>query len=213
MVRAPLLMQGSLSEVRCISRGHHAPKSEHTWWQADHTRSFGKVDRFYPSPLADMDHPLGCGFVMSRDVFQDQLKELNPTWKQYVQEARGVSNPNIQMNPDGDVQLDNIDYQKFQYPACPSCGGILKPDVVLFGENVRRSVRMDADCHVAEADAILLIGTTLATHSAYKLAREASEVGKPVVLVNRGPTRVDAIADSILDINCSDVLNRVANEL
>lgn len=206
--------KGALGEVRCVSHGTHGvPNSNRLWWDQETTDSFGPVDRYYPTPMAPLDDPHGCGFIMSRDVFQDRLAEINPDWAAWAEKFKTDINMTLQRNPDGDVQLEGVSYETFQYPACPNCGGTLKPDVVLFGENVRKSIRQRSEELLKECDALLLIGTTLATHSAYRLAREASDTGKPIVLINRGPTRADSIVDTRIGLGCSEVLTEVAKHV
>jgi NAD+-dependent protein deacetylase sirtuin 4 len=97
------------------------------------------------------------------------------------------------INPDGDVELV-YDYDTFQYPACPKCSGIMKPTVVFFGENINPVVREETFSVMDDVDCVLAMGTSLTVFSAFRLVKRAYDQGKPVVIVNRGPTRADDFA-------------------
>ena len=80
---------GSLSEVRCVSRGDSKQsENEKQWWNQTATTSFGRIDRYYPEQMAKTDAHQGCGFLMSRDVLQDKLTELNPDWYAWAQRLK-----------------------------------------------------------------------------------------------------------------------------
>ncbi|PKI83612.1 hypothetical protein MVES_002457 [Malassezia vespertilionis] len=166
---APIVeLHGSLSEVRCIGRGDGEFKhNDEAWWDVHSTRAFGPIDRFYTRHLHTPDAQSGCGFVAARDALQDYFAVQNPDWEMWAKRLEKEPGLHLRRNPDGDVQLDGVEYNNFYYPACPSCGGILKPDVVFFGENIRASVKRDAEACIASSDALLILGTTLATHSAF----------------------------------------------
>lgn len=118
-------------------------------------------------------------------------------------------------NPDGDVELHNVDYSTFNYPACPNCGGVLKPAVIFFGESVPDKLRDHSYEMVENANAMLLIGTSLATYSAFRLVKQAVEQNKPVMVLNRGPTRADGILpeSAKIELGSSEVLSKVAHLL
>lgn len=205
----PILeLHGSLSEVRCVSKGSN-PQKEKNWWEKSYTNSFGRVDRYYPSLTTKTDAGHGCGFIFSRDALQDQLTAMNPDWHDWSVRLKNEPHLSLRRNPDGDVQLEGVSYDTFSYPACPNCGGIIKPDVVFFGENVQKTVREQAQQWVNECDALLLVGTTVATYSAYRLVRVVKEIGKPIVLLNRGPTRVDPLVDIRIGLDSASVLSRL----
>lgn len=203
-------LHGSLSEVRCVAQGT-APPSGATWWKTERSKTFGDMDRYTTAHI--QDEGLGCGFVASRDALQDHLSEINPGWEAWAQRLLNDPSLSLRRNPDGDVQLEGVDYNTFDFPACPSCGGVLKPDVVFFGENVRKSVRNAAEEGVHSSDALLIIGSTLATHSAYRLVKDAVDTGKPVVLLNRGPTRADPILPVRIGFDCAQVMGEVAKRM
>lgn len=159
------------------------------------------------------NYPKGCGFRGSRAVFQDELTRLNPAWAQLQQEmSRTGKSPKT--NPDGDVELHNVDYSTFHYPSCPNCGGVLKPAVIFFGESVPPLLRDHSYQLVDNSSAFLLVGTSLATYSAYRLVKQAVEQKKPVLILNKGPTRADGIVTGDkIELGSSEVLARVAGML
>jgi NAD-dependent SIR2 family protein deacetylase len=126
---------------------------------------------------------MGCEQRSDREELQRRLLDLNPSWDRL--DARDA--------PDGDADLDGLDFSGFGIPACAHCGGILKPDVVFFGESVpqeRVTAAMEA---VVRADAVLVIGSSLMVYSGYRFAHAASKAGKPIAAVNLGRTRADAL--------------------
>jgi NAD-dependent SIR2 family protein deacetylase len=126
---------------------------------------------------------MSCERRSERAQFQDRLLELNPSW----------ASLDAQLAPDGDADLDAQDFSSFGIPACEHCGGILKPDVVFYGENVpgdRVKAAMEA---VAQADAMLVVGSSLMVYSGYRFAQAASKAGKPIAAVNLGRTRADEL--------------------
>lgn len=158
------------------------------------------------------NYPKGCGFRGSRAVFQDELTRLNPAWADLQREmTRTGKSPKT--NPDGDVELHNVDYSTFHYPSCPNCGGVLKPAVIFFGESVPDKLRDHSYELVNNANAMLLVGTSLATYSAFRLVKQAVEQKKPVLILNRGPTRADPLVENKIELGSSEVLSRVAQLL
>lgn len=126
---------------------------------------------------------LACRHGLARAALQAELLTRNPTWARH--DARSA--------PDGDADLDGLDFSGFQVPECPQCGGMLKPDVVFFGESVpRRRVEQALDA-VQQADALLVVGSSLMVFSGYRFARAAAEAGKPVAAINLGRTRADEL--------------------
>lgn len=139
---------------------------------------------------------MGCTTRMSRDVFQNALVELNPDWAQL--DAGDA--------PDGDADLESQDFSRFDIPACPDCGGILKPDVVFFGENVPRD-RVDAAItSLNEADAMLVVGSSLMVFSGYRFAAAAARDGKPIAALNMGKTRADPLLSLKIEQSCAAAL-------
>jgi NAD-dependent SIR2 family protein deacetylase len=126
---------------------------------------------------------LGCGARSPRQALQDELVSRNPLW--LALDARSA--------PDGDADLEAQDFAEFDVPACTQCGGMLKPDVVFFGENVPRARVAAVRAALAQADALLVAGSSLMVYSGYRFVEEAVAAGKPVAAVNRGRTRADAV--------------------
>jgi len=117
--------------------------------------------------------------------------------------------------PDGDADIEPAQLDSFVVPPCPHCGGLLKPDVVFFGEGVPRA-RVDAAMAALDrADAMIVFGSSLMVYSGYRFCERASSLGKPIVLVNQGVTRADALATLKLDESCVaalDILLRLVTE-
>jgi NAD-dependent SIR2 family protein deacetylase len=128
---------------------------------------------------------LGCRQRTSRASLHARLAELNPGWAD--------RHASVEVRPDGDVELS--DTAGFRVPACAACGGVLKPDVVFFGENVPKPRVERCYAAVEEVDpatgALLVLGSSLTVMSGFRFVRHATKRGVPVVVVNRGPTRAD----------------------
>ena len=130
---------------------------------------------------------LGCHEVTARTSLQERLTEANPGWTERYADAA--------VRPDGDVALEETG--GFVVPGCERCGGILKPDVVFFGENVPKErvercyAAVDA---LATGGALLVAGSSLTVMSGLRFVRRAARLDIPVVIVNRGPTRGDDLA-------------------
>ena len=96
-------------------------------------------------------------------------------------------------------------------PNCPTCGGLLKPDVVFFGESVPRAAVEQVYEMVARASALLLVGTSVMVYSGFRFCRAAHEQRKPIVSINRGVTRADAMLAFKVDDDCARVLDGLAD--
>jgi NAD-dependent SIR2 family protein deacetylase len=129
----------------------------------------------------DVVRCMQCGHRVPRAELQEQLLASNPAWV----------NLEAQVAPDGDANLDERDTSSFVVPDCPVCGGILKPDVVFFGEPVPRDRVQRAFEGVAQADALLVVGSSLMVYSGFRFAQAAAAAGKPIAAVNLGRTRAD----------------------
>lgn len=141
---------------------------------------------------------LGCRARSSRGELHRRLSVLNP----------GFADRGAVAAPDGAAVLDDID--GFRVAACSSCGGVLKPDVVFFGENVPRDRVARCIAWVDDAEALLVTGSSLQVMSGLRFVRQARRTGIPVVIVNRGPTRGDDLATMRLDAGCSATLAELA---
>ena len=141
---------------------------------------------------------LGCKKVMARTAMDELLKEYNPAINR---------DSTVEFTPDGDAEVEGT--ESFVVPACPSCNGILKPDVVFFGEAVPPS-RVELSLNkLAEADVLLVAGSSLTVNSGYRFARQAAKAQKPIVIVNIGPTRADSLASAKIEANTSLALERL----
>jgi NAD-dependent SIR2 family protein deacetylase len=139
---------------------------------------------------------LGCGARTSRQEVQLAMAAANPEWEAAATTA-----------PDGDADIDAAAIEAFAPPRCPRCGGLLKPDVVFFGENVP-AARVDAARDaLAQADALLVAGSSLMVYSGFRFVRFACELGLPVAIVNRGRTRGDALAQLKVEGDVGTVLS------
>lgn len=150
---------------------------------------------------------LDCAHTMSRAALADLLEEANPGFAQRVAESVG----GIAVAPDADAVVGET--SSFRVVDCPRCGGMLKPDIVYFGESVPKERVAKAYSVVDAADALLVAGSSLTVYSGYRFVRHAAAEGMPVAIVNRGPTRGDALATVKIDNGCSPMLALLAVEL
>ena len=142
---------------------------------------------------------LECDARIARSELQRQLENLNPNWAATL---TGIA-------PDGDAHID-ADTDNFSVPDCASCGGILKPDVVFFGENVPRERVERCRQGLAASDALLVVGSSLMVFSGFRFAREAAALGKPIAIVNSGRTRADDLASVRITSDCGSALAAAA---
>jgi NAD-dependent SIR2 family protein deacetylase len=149
---------------------------------------------------------LSCGDSMTRAALGDKLDALNPG---FVERAEAIGG--LAVAPDADAVVTETD--TFRYLDCPSCGGMLKPDIVYFGESVPKAVVEQAFSLIDDADALLVAGSSLTVFSGYRFVRHAAARGIPVAIVNRGPTRGDDLATVKVDGGCSELLTLLAEEL
>jgi NAD-dependent SIR2 family protein deacetylase len=149
---------------------------------------------------------LGCGWTMSRAALAEKLDALNPGFTERVEAVGGLA-----VAPDADAVV--TDTASFRYLDCPSCGGMLKPDIVYFGESVPKSIVQQSFSMVEDADALLVAGSSLTVFSGYRFVRHAAALSMPVAIVNRGPTRGDELAGVKVDGGCSELLTLLAEEL
>ena len=142
---------------------------------------------------------IDCNTIALRHNFQRELKDANPDWHARV----------FRYRPDGDVELAENSHVDFAVPGCRTCGGRVKPDVVMFGESVPKGRVEDAMSAVDRTDALLVAGSSLMVFSGFRFARHAHETGKPIAIINRGRTRADDLASVKVDADCGDVLSRL----
>ncbi|MFI7483074.1 NAD-dependent protein deacetylase [Kocuria sp. M1R5S2] len=140
-----------------------------------------------------------CATTIPRVVLSGLLDELNPGFYDAV-----ASPQDIEFAPDADAVITRT--AGFRVPDCPVCGGVLKPDVVFFGENAPRHRVLRALRMVDAADALLVVGTSLTVNSGRRFVRHAVRAGAPVVIVNHGRTRGDAAARLKVDARATAFL-------
>ena len=149
---------------------------------------------------------LSCGHTISRATLAERLEALNPG---FIERAAAVGG--LAVAPDADAIV--ADTASFRYLDCPRCAGMLKPDIVYFGESVPKQVVDQAYSSVDEAEALLVAGSSLTVFSGYRFVRHAAARGIPVAIVNRGRTRGDELATVKVDGGCSELLTLLVNEL
>jgi len=137
---------------------------------------------------------LDCGRVMPRQQHQLALEAMNPDWVNVVNAGAAA--------PDGDADLQAVDYAHFKVPACTACGGLLKPAVVFFGENVPAERVAQVRLLLAQSGALLVVGSSLMVWSGYRFVRAAAAAGKPVYILGLGVTRGDAEATGRVTMDC-----------
>jgi NAD-dependent SIR2 family protein deacetylase len=144
----------------------------------------------------DLVRCMGCERRESRDEVQDELSRLNTGWL-------GLDATDA---PDGDADLEGADFSSFAVPSCRRCGGVLKPDVVFFGESVPRDRVDAARRHLEQADAMLIVGSSLMVYSGYRFVQWAASAGKPAAAVNLGRTRADGLIALKVEQGCEAAL-------
>lgn len=149
---------------------------------------------------------LDCKSTMTRGTLGERLEALNPG---FIERAEAIGG--LAVAPDADAVV--ADTATFQYLDCERCGGMLKPDIVYFGESVPKDVVAEAWGLVEQSDALLIAGSSLTVFSGYRFVRHAAALGIPVAIVNRGPTRGDDLATVKVDGGCSELLALLADEL
>ena len=132
---------------------------------------------------------LDCGDRIARDAFQRRILALNAEW------AHRLAPVEHEAAPDGDTELPASALEHFRVPACDACGnGVLKPDVVFFGENVPRLRLEEAWRVFDDGDVLLVVGSLLTVYSGRRFVYRAGEMSMPIAVMNVGPTRADDVA-------------------
>jgi NAD-dependent SIR2 family protein deacetylase len=124
---------------------------------------------------------LGCSTTSDRAELQHRMIAMNPHWLRHAAEIA----------PDGDADLDGLDFHDFRVPPCEVCGGVLKPDVVFFGESVPAYRPQQGMAALEQSDALLVVGSSLMVFSGFRFARRARELGLPIASINLGRSRAD----------------------
>ncbi|WP_115526796.1 MULTISPECIES: NAD-dependent protein deacetylase [Xanthomonas] len=144
----------------------------------------------------DVVRCMGCERRMPRTEFQLLLERDNPGWAML----------DAAQAPDGDADLDDVAFETFVVPPCPMCGGVLKPDVVFFGENVPRERVERAFAHLQAADAVLVVGSSLMVYSGFRFVQTAARNGLPIAALNFGRTRADDLLSLKVEQSCAQAL-------
>jgi NAD-dependent SIR2 family protein deacetylase len=144
----------------------------------------------------DMVRCMNCQRRLAREQLQGDFLRLNPDWAAL----------DALQAPDGDAELEGLDFSGFQVPPCSQCGGVLKPDVVFFGESVPPDRVRTSMAQLMHADAMLVVGSSLMVYSGYRFAQTAALAGKPIAAVNLGRTRADALLTLKVAAPCSAAL-------
>jgi NAD-dependent SIR2 family protein deacetylase len=139
---------------------------------------------------------LGCERRTPRSDMQRELARRNA----------GLASFRAAAGPDGDADLDGMDFTAVDVPDCAACGGLLKPDVVFFGERVPAERVERAFAALEQADAMLVVGSSLMVYSGYRFARTAADFGKPIAAINLGRTRADDLFTLKITARCSEAL-------
>ncbi|MBS2032349.1 MAG: NAD-dependent protein deacetylase [Deltaproteobacteria bacterium] len=146
---------------------------------------------------------LQCGAVEPRSELQGRILDANPNFDRQP----------VELAPDGDAELSRDAIASFVVPACLACGGVLKPDVVFFGDSVPREKVEHSFALLDASEALLVVGSSLAVFSGYRFVLRATERGMPIALVNLGESRGDAHANLRLDARAGEVLPELARAL
>jgi NAD-dependent SIR2 family protein deacetylase len=144
---------------------------------------------------------LGCGRRTPREQLQAELAKRNPDFA--TLDALDA--------PDGDADLDGVAFDLFEVPGCDACGGLLKPDVVFFGENVPPERVGRSMAVVQDADAMLVVGSSLMVYSGYRFVQAMADAGKPIAAVNLGRTRADHLLTLKIADRCASALLPLAS--
>ncbi|MVU80921.1 NAD-dependent protein deacetylase [Nocardia sp. ET3-3] len=148
---------------------------------------------------------LTCDALTSRMSLAERLETANPGF------ADSHRVDGLEVAPDADAVVTDTD--RFRMVDCLECGGLLKPDIVYFGESVPKPRVAAAFDLVDSADALLVVGSSLTVMSGLRFARRIARSGRPVAILNRGRTRADELATLTLDTGCAPVLTALADAL
>jgi NAD-dependent SIR2 family protein deacetylase len=139
---------------------------------------------------------LQCGRSLPREQLQSEMERRNPTFA--ALDAFDA--------PDGDADVTGVAFEAFDVPDCDACGGMLKPDVVFFGEGVPGHRVRRAMGALESCDAMLVVGSSLMVYSGYRFVKAMADAGKPIAAINLGRTRADDLLAFKVADRCSDAL-------
>ncbi|KFD72676.1 hypothetical protein M514_01801, partial [Trichuris suis] len=146
---------------------------------------------------------MNCNQRWDRHDFQKYIQELNINWN-----AKGAD-----VAPDGDIDLPSEAEASFTTPSCNKCGGIVKPEIIFFGELLPIQEMNDCYVRVEEADAMLVLGSSLEVLSGFRFVYQMYEAGKPILIVNIGNTRADEMATVKVSSKCTTVMELIDDDM
>lgn len=146
---------------------------------------------------------MDCGNLTSRDAIQQWLWQHNP----HMEDIK------VGLAPDGDAHVADELIREIKVPSCSRCDGLLKPNVVFYGGSVGKEVVNYLYSKLLEADAVLVVGTSMMVYSSFRFCRLAAEKGIPIAAINRGLTRADGLLQLKVSQDCGDALTSLATGL
>lgn len=146
---------------------------------------------------------IDCHFEQSRDDYQQKLFEAN-NW---------LSSLTADYAPDGDADLEIDNLARMDVPPCPNCNGLMKPDVVFFGETVGKATVAACMDNLRSSDALLVVGSSLMVYSGFRFCRDAQRRDQPIIIINNGTTRADELAQIKIEGDCGQRLQRLSTTL
>jgi NAD-dependent SIR2 family protein deacetylase len=146
---------------------------------------------------------LDCGSYFPRIEIQEYLLRHNP-------QLEGLS---ARLRPDGDVQRVDTDFSNIEIPQCDHCDGMLKPDVVFFGENVPGQRITECFEALEQADAVLVVGSSLMVYSGYRFMLKAQARNIPIAAINLGKTRADELLSLKIERDCGETLTELVSKI
>ncbi len=146
---------------------------------------------------------LSCRTLLPRAELDVMLHGANPSFGADV----------VAMNPDGDAEIADHELAGFNVVSCRGCAGVLKPDVVFFGENVPRPTVEHCFSLLSRSRLLLVLGSSLTVMSGYRFVRRAARDGVPVAIVNQGPTRGDDEAALLVEAPLAEALTELLTQL
>lgn len=148
---------------------------------------------------------LACEARYARAGIQQRLLDDNPHWQYADQPVKAL--------PDGDAQVEPAALEQFTVPDCEQCGGVLQPDVVFFGDNIPPQRTQAALQAMDDADALLVVGSSLMVFSGFRFCRMAAQAGKPIAAINAGVTRADDLIGLKVAAAAQEVLPRLMERI
>lgn len=151
---------------------------------------------------------LQCRAIHPRGEIQQWLLDHNP---ELAASATSADADSVvpEVRPDGDAEVELAAMQRFHMPVCRDCGGTLQPDVIFFGDNIPSDRTAAALALAEQADALLVVGSSLMVFSGFRFCKLAAAAGKPIAAINLGKTRADDLIGLKLAASAADVLPRL----